>query len=321
MGFRNHRKPIASFEQPTKSTKMEAQMPPHGTPIHPESPTQLLAKVKESIIRSEECAQQQLAFIDDMEDRYRHFGLIYHSTSMSARNSSRLDANSMRRLQTAYTDFNVFSQPYAEVQKLLQLMLDECRPNGTLQALQARSERILNLADEIDRRLLDPANEALGLNAVSAVLSADLNLLKAEYYRQLNEGRANRWHTSDPVADKERGFCMPATLGEEWEIFKQSLDVLASEVLYKTPGEDYDSHWDALTVYDSEDDSGDDNGDDSDDDLPIQELVHGDEDNIIVEDLTPAAFPSSPTLGTYGSSHQVTPHHRVLEDGFVDDPQ
>ncbi|KAJ4355524.1 uncharacterized protein N0V89_003541 [Didymosphaeria variabile] len=197
----------------------------------------LKKQLHNSIVRRERVLQGILKSLDESEDSYRLQGTLYHTTNLPARTSSHTSPDAQQRLRAAFLDFEVWNKPLLEIRELAIKVLWECRPNGTLEALLER--------EKAAAALCIPLREAI--EALEGH-SDDLYLLEAVN----NNLTRFSWYLYDNEADKERGFRLPADKGPEWEAFREwvstlpetrksmsdkhdprSLDVLASEMLYK----------------------------------------------------------------------------------------
>ncbi|KAL1604946.1 hypothetical protein SLS60_004487 [Paraconiothyrium brasiliense] len=203
--------------------------------------------LQDSIVRREGFVRKILGLVDDNEDLYRIEGTLYHTTNLQARSTSVISAHAQQRLRATFSDFHVWNEPLLKIRELATKVLWECRPNGTLEALLEREKITADLWVQLRQSIdaLDDDSEGL-----YQMVNASINL--------------PRWYLYDDKADEERGFRLPTVKGPEWEKFREwvytlpethksmfnkhnprSLDVLASEMLYKSWPVLWDGHWNA----------------------------------------------------------------------------
>ncbi|KAJ4290254.1 hypothetical protein N0V90_010469 [Kalmusia sp. IMI 367209] len=208
----------------------------------------------------EQAIQGSHKSLDQFEDDYRRQGLRYHKTRMAARCSPRLDAATLRNLKTVFTDFNTWIKPILEARELLKKALEECRPNGSPEALLERATNIEQIMLEFDKHYSPDQPTSLGED--HAQLLRDVDLLDTENTRMSEEGEigANWWWPLSLFATFQ-------PQGTEWQMFRQwvytfpetkrcvqdngmPFDRLASDMLYKYP-----EHYDGLEPFLSSDSS------------------------------------------------------------------
>lgn len=240
-------------------------------PNSPEERLELFTKVQKTIKEYENYAQYWFKFLDRHEGRYRLFGMLYHTTSLQARISSRISPAIQQHLRIQYIDYNVWRDPWAAGLEILQKILWEARPNGTLEALLEREKVLDSLRHQFRRLQHDTAETAdpglRGYNQPVQQQREEMVALQKENARLNDAGLVTRWYLSDAEADKARGFRLPAVMGPEWEMFQQwvytlpetrksmftphdprPLDLLASNLLYKAPEVRWDAHWNAPPI-------------------------------------------------------------------------
>ncbi|KAF2439210.1 hypothetical protein P171DRAFT_490644 [Karstenula rhodostoma CBS 690.94] len=230
-------------------------------PSSPKDRPTLIKDLQDKINAEERWAQRMFVILDDYEERYREFGMMYHTTSLRARTSSRISPETQQILRTLLTDYSAWREPLVELQEILQKLLWECRPNGTLEALEKRAEATMSLRNQahllISRNIWERSRQTWKA----------LFALKDETERLENSGVVTQWYLYDAKADKARGYHLPAVKGPEWEIYRQwvytlpetrksmsdahdprPLDLLASNILYKAHPSMWDAHWNAPLV-------------------------------------------------------------------------
>lgn len=297
----------------------------------------------------EEVAQNWFRELDKTEDRYRLFGMLYHTSSVQVRTSASLSPDIQDRLQGMYTDYSVWRESWIEGQEILLQMLRETSPNGAVETLLARKEALDSLRRRFLRFQVDSANMELQgwKQNVDQQTTNDLEALDLENANLIDSGIVGRWYIHDAVADQARGYHLPAVIGPEWEAYRQwvstlpetrksmsdienprSLDEIASSLLYKAGADQVDSHWyasletsiphpsfsrddlNALSNTRGEASAGASAGWRSRGGLSRALGLNGIDD----ESVLPTRRPAPHRLG---ASHAVTPNTQVVEDGFV----
>lgn len=310
----------------------------------PEQRQQLSETLQDSIKHLERWTQVMLKVIDKVDDVYRLQGTIYHTTSMHARTSPGIRPDVLRRLEAAFTDYNVWFQPWKQMQELLLKLLHECRSYSTVEALIEHQRTALELQEQI-HQAYNGTDEVSGVRNITLELDTQTGELVVINRRLTDSGIVTRWYLYDAERDQERSYHLPGVVGPEWEAFRQwvytlpetrkamgananpgALDRLASEMLYKNGETFWDGHWSGpepnifspiFTVNDMQA-LGIPQGNVEDADVGND----GDEFEFEIDVLNPLTVDDirqlfvEPPLAPV-ASHAV-PGHEVVEDGFID---